>query len=87
MDLGGAMNSQKKQIRAELYLQGPPAKTYFGLLKNQKTEIENELGYPLEWQELPDGQDSRIAIFLNDADPMDEADWPRQHEWLVARFN
>jgi Domain of unknown function (DUF4268) len=87
MGLGAAMNSQKKQIRAELYLQGAPAKTYFGLLKNQQAEIERELGYPLEWQELPEGQDSRIAIFLNDADPADEADWSRQHDWLVKRLN
>jgi len=87
MGIGGAMNSQKKQIRTELYLQGPPAKTFFKLLDSQKEEIERELGYPLEWQELPDGQDSRIAIFLNDADPADEADWPRQLNWLAKRIN
>lgn len=87
MALGGAMNSQKRQIRAELYLQGPSAKTFFGLLKNQQAEIERELGYALEWQELPEGQDSRIAIFLNEVDPTDEADWPRQHDWLAKRLN
>jgi hypothetical protein len=81
------MNSQKKQIRAELYLQGTPAKTFFALLRNQKAEIESDLGYPLDWQELPDGLDSRIAIFLNDADPADEADWSRQHDWLTKRLN
>jgi hypothetical protein len=85
--LGAAMNSQKKQIRAELYLQGTPAKTFFALLRNQKAEIESDLGYPLDWQELPDGLDSRIAIFLNDADPADEADWSRQHDWLTKRLN
>jgi Domain of unknown function (DUF4268) len=66
---------------------GTPAKTVFGHLIKQKAEIERELGYPLEWQELPDGQDSRIAVFLNNADPLDEADWPRQHEWLAKRLN
>ncbi len=68
-------------------MQGAPAKTFFGLLKNQKAEIERELGYPLEWEELPEVQHSRIVIFLNDADPSDEADWPRQHEWLAKRLN
>jgi Domain of unknown function (DUF4268) len=87
MGLGAAMNSQKEQIRAELYLQGTSAKVSFALLKIQKAEIESELGYPLDWQELPDGLDSRIAIFLNDADPADEADWPRQHDWLAKRLN
>lgn len=87
MGIGGAMNTQKKQIRAELYLMGAPAKTVFGLLRDQKADIERELGYPLEWQELPDGQDSRIAVFLNDSDPADEADWPRQLDWLAERLN
>jgi hypothetical protein len=87
MGIGGAMNTQKKQIRAELYLMGSPAKTMFGLLRDQKADIERELGYALEWQELPDGQDSRIAVFLNDADPADETDWPRQLDWLAERLN
>jgi hypothetical protein len=32
-------------------------------------------------------QDSRIAGDLNDADPEDQADWGRQHEWLGTRLN
>jgi len=30
---------------------------------------------------------SRIAAYLDDADPKDEQDWPRQHEWLATRLN
>ncbi|SDG01003.1 protein of unknown function [Bradyrhizobium brasilense] len=87
MGIGSAMNTQKKQIRAELYLTGPSAKAAFAILKGQKADIERELGYSLEWQELPEGQDSRIAIFLNDADPSDEVDWPRQLGWLAEHLN
>jgi hypothetical protein len=43
-------------------------------------------GYPLEW-ELPEAQTCRIACYLNDVDPADETDWPRQHEWLAKRLN
>jgi hypothetical protein len=25
--------------------------------------------------------------YLNEVDPEDEADWPRQHEWLAKRLN
>lgn len=84
--IGGAMNIQKSQIRGEIYLRGPAAKTFFRLLKKQENEIESELGYRLDWQELPEGQDCRIAVHT-DADPTDEADWPRQHEWLAKRIN
>lgn len=86
MGIGGAMNTQKRQIRAELYLTGSPAKSLFGQLKDHKADVERELGYALEWQELPDGQDSRIAVFLDNSDPTDETDWPRQIGWLAERL-
>lgn len=73
-NVGAAMNRQKNQIRAELYIAGDQAKAYFGLLKRQKEEVERELGYTLEWDGLPAGRDCRIASHLNDVDPEDEAD-------------
>ena len=77
----------KRKIRSELYIKGSRAKVHFRLLREQREVIEQELGYPLEWEELPAGQDSRIAIYLGDVDPKDEQDWPRQHEWLATRLN
>jgi len=85
--LNGVMVRQKNQIRAELYISGEHAKAYFGLLRPQKDAIERELGYRLEWEELPSRRDCRIATYLNEVDPEDEADWPRQHEWLAKRLN
>jgi Domain of unknown function (DUF4268) len=58
----------------------------FHLLAAQKDEIERELGFALDWEELPAGQDSRISVSLDDADPENEA-WTRQHEWLARRLN
>ena len=52
-NVGAAMNRAKSLIRAELYISGDQAKAFFGLLKRQKDEVERELGYPLEWDELP----------------------------------
>jgi hypothetical protein len=74
-------------IRAEIYLGGTKAKSYFRQLEEQKEEIERELGYKLDWEELPEGKQSRIAIYLDDADPTNRADWPRQHEWLAKKIN
>jgi hypothetical protein len=86
-NLGAVMIRPKNQIRAELYISGDSAKTLFGLLKRQKDAIEGELGYPLEWEELPSRRDCRISSYLNEVDPEDEADWHRQHEWLARRLN
>lgn len=85
--LGTAMVRPKNQVRAELYLAGSNAKAFFHLLEIQKETIEKELGYPLDWEELPAGQDSRVSISLNAANPEDKADWPRQHQWLTQHLN
>jgi len=44
--LNAVMSVQKLRIRAELFITGDRAKTFFGLLKIRKAEIERELGYP-----------------------------------------
>jgi hypothetical protein len=52
-------------------LRGPQAKRFFALLLQLKAEIEQDLGYGLDWQELPEGQDCRVAFSI-DADPANE---------------
>ena len=87
MYLGAAMSRPRKRIRAELYLSNEHAKTFFHLLRKQKTDVEKELGFPLEWEELPDGRDSRIAVYLDPTDPENREDWTHQHEWLAKSLN
>ena len=77
----------KRQVRSELYIAGDNAKAFFYLFREQQEAIKQELGYPLEWEELPKRRDCRISVYLNDLDPEDEKDWPRQHEWLAAKLN
>jgi Domain of unknown function (DUF4268) len=85
--LSAVMLRREKQVRAELYISNPEAKIYYYLLQQQCETIEGEAGYRLDWAELPEGQDSRIAVYLPDADPEDRSDWGRQHQWLAARLN
>ncbi|MGV7218268.1 DUF4268 domain-containing protein [Bradyrhizobium sp. UFLA05-112] len=86
MSLNGVIVVGRAQIRAELYLRRSRAKAFFALLFQQKAEIERELGFNLDWQELPEGQDCRVALTI-EADPANEADWPRQHDWLATKLN
>ena len=39
------------------------------------------------WEELPNRRDSRVSVVLNNVDPEDETDWPRQHQWLADKLN
>ena len=86
-NLAACMAIAKRQIRAEVYISGDAAKAGFHLLREQSAEIERELGHALEWEELPTRRDSRVAVYLNDLDPTDETDWPRQHDWLATNLN
>ena len=85
--LNPVIHLRNRQIRTELYLTGRNAKAFFHLLHIEKEAIERELDFRLEWHELPAGLDSRIAICLDDANPGDQSDWPRQHEWLATHLN
>ena len=79
------MVRSKNRIRTELYISRNDGKAFFGLLKHQKDEIERELGYSLEWEEFKVG--GSIMSHFDHVDPMDEADWPRQHKWLAEHLN
>lgn len=85
--LAACMNRSERYVRAELYIAGNDAKRIQGILKDQKDEIEQELGHSLEWEELPSKRDCRIACYLRDVDPEDESDWRRQHDWLASHLN
>jgi hypothetical protein len=85
--VNASQSRPKRQVRAELYMSNPNAKAFFHLLHAQKATIQAELGYELDWEELPAGKDTRISVALNGTDPEDQADWPRQHEWLAVRLN
>lgn len=84
--LSATLNSQKGWIAANASCYGDHAKTHFAQLEAQKEAIEAEFGGPLSWERLPNRKESRIRIILDNADPTNEADWPRQHEWLQARL-
>ena len=62
------------------------AKAYFGLLSEQREEIEKELGFSLEWMELPDRKSSRLLAHGNNSDPSDKAAWPEYHRWMMEKL-
>lgn len=77
----------RREVRTELYISNESAKAYFSLLEDQKAAIEQEIGYALDWEALPDKRDCRIAIRLAETDAEDRSDWPRQHRWIAERLN
>jgi hypothetical protein len=73
------------EIRAELYLHGPPAKDRFAELFKQKDQIEKDVGFALEWQNLDDRSACRICV-RQKSDMANQDLWPRQFEWLRTKL-
>ena len=80
-----SVNSIKRFVQVGVDCYGPDAKSHFHLLKQDKDDIEREVGCELDWEELPEGKQSRIAIRKMDTDPTDREDWPAQHDWIVEK--
>jgi len=76
------VNSRENVIGVELFIHAQEAKAYFALLTEQREAIEQALGHPLSWEELPERIGCRIAIYKTGVDPTDDVDWPNQHDWM-----
>ena len=74
------------EISIRLCLDGDNAEAHFRLLIQQKQEIHNVFGGPLEWNELHGYNRSRICLTKADTDPLDENDWTHQYEWFRANL-
>ena len=80
--LGAFLNTTEKRIGVWLYINDENAKAFFWQMHAGREAIEAELGFDLEWLELPERKSSRLVRYLYDADPLDRSRWPEYREWL-----
>lgn len=73
------------EIRAELYLDGPDAKTEFAALEQKKAEIEQALGFSMVWRN-PENKAMCRLYTRQDANFLDENLWPQHFQWLQQRL-
>lgn len=75
--------SRESVIGVELYIKGSNAKSLYSSLLERKTEIESKLDFALDWQELPDKEACRIAVWCDNSPLDDESRWPEYEKWLI----
>ena len=75
------VNTMQNRLGCEIYMRGENAKKAFSELIKEKEKIEQEMGIELNWQELPDGQDSRIILYSN-GNIKDKKQWDDISEWF-----
>lgn len=81
-----SVNSRDARLGAEVYISHPQSKEFFLRLKEQQEAITAELGFALDWQDLPDRHACRIAVFRPDSDLNDQAAWPVYCAWLADKL-
>jgi hypothetical protein len=70
----------EKCVGVEFYIHND--KDLFRSLLTQKDAIEAEVGFPLDWRELPDKKASRILV-KKPVNLEDQSQWPAQFDWLM----
>lgn len=68
-------NTRDKRLGVELWITRAAAKKHFANLSALKKEIEDKLGFELDWQELPDAMACRIASWYPKASIEEENRW------------
>ena len=86
MNLTASLNTLDHWINAQFTVTGPHAKAFFGLLKQQREQIEQQAGGPLIWDEQPNRAEHRIQSVRKNTNPAARSEWPDQHQWLADRL-
>ena len=68
-------------LRAEVYI--GDGESIYPALEAQRSAIEKACGLALQWEPSPDTRSSRIAVYLDPADPTDRASWPEYRAWAI----
>lgn len=79
-------NTRDERLGVELWLHDDKAKKHFANLIAQKVDIEEKLGFSLDWQELPDARACRIAAWCPNVAIDDESRWPEYFNWFAQRL-
>lgn len=86
ISLSATANQREGRLGVEVYLQGPQAKERFRQLAERRRDIERELGYALDWQELPNSNASRIVIYQPNCPLEEESRWDEYLRWMIPNF-
>ena len=76
------MNIQNKTVSCEIYIHD--SKQLFHHYESQREQIEKDLGYPLQWMELPTKKASRIRVF-REIDVKEHKNWNAAYEWMLEQ--
>lgn len=81
--LRASFSRLKSQIRVALLISGDEAEAFCSQLFEDKSSIEDQLGYKLDWVLPPEKKMGVLSITRSDVDPTKRADWPKQFQSIA----
>lgn len=72
-------------MAVNLVLNDDRAKPHFHLLHQDRKAIEEEIGMPLQWRELPNNKESHVYTGPHPADYAQRDRWPDYFAWLADK--
>lgn len=81
-NMHGLLNTREDRIGVEVTMTDSNAKAYFNALQWEKDSIEDAFGASLEWLELPEKKQARIAFYKQGCDLYAEDRWPEYMAWM-----
>jgi len=84
--LNPTASQQGKRLGVEVYIDHPESKRLFQALAAQREQIEQQLGFALDWQELPEAQACRVASWRPNSPLEEEELWGEYLNWFVERL-
>ncbi|TGB33048.1 DUF4268 domain-containing protein [Burkholderia thailandensis] len=81
-ELSATVNVRESKLAIAIYIRHEQSKAYFQQLHQRKMEIERQLGFVLDWQELPDSHACRIGVARTESPLSDEARWTEYFAWF-----
>ncbi len=78
------VDTRDNRIGVRLVIGEPDRLAYFHLLKDEKKQIEAEVGQPLIWDELPEKKTSYVSLYRHKTNPKDRSNWAEQHKFILA---
>ena len=80
------VNQQAGRLGVEIQVNSKQSKQHFHMLLAQKDAIEQQLGFALDWLDLPDAHKCRIVSWRNESPLQDAARWEEYAEWMTDRI-
>ena len=81
--LRASFSRLKAQTQVALLISGDEAELFGGLLLEDRSSIEDQLGSPLDWVLPPEQKMGVVSLTRSDINPADHADWPNQFQSIA----